>query len=560
MQPYLGMGVLHVEQAVDATLYVVLAAAAGVGIVRGLRGDERRLVVTTFALAAVAFAVRLVLAEPTFLHANHRGEALVNEILLFPDPVRSLGMYGQASFLFLGAASRLFGPRFETIAITNQAVSAATLGLVGLLAARWTGRRWCAPLAVVMGTLQVPLVRVAASEDAHNLAVLWGITAFFAMDVYAARKDRVALVAATAAACLMVGTRQTAYVWAPAVFAMAAARAGWSLFRRGELWIAGFAVLAALVARLAETISVEAEQVLMPLTMATQPALIAGLVLHHPLFDLSRYALVLLPLELWGLWGFGPLRRGYALLLLATFLITLPFGFPLPGVELSFRLPVMMLALVAAASGAERLLHVRYAGPLAIGAAALSPIALRGWSSLREPGPLLREYRFVRDEVHGLPEDMVLADLRIGGEAPGYRASHFRFPQGRGLRRIDVRSLRDEDTRRGTVFFLAGVQCRAYSVAELATVPQDVTDFGVLPDFFLAPVQRRVYRGVHAPSTLRPECARILAHAEPFGPSLRITPRDENPFILYGDAPITVQMYRLTGPPDPAPVQEAPRE
>ena len=75
------------------------------------------------------------------------------------------------------------------------------------------------------------MVRVAASEDAHNLAVLLGLTGIFGLDVYATERRRAPLVAGVAALLLMLDTRQTLYVFAPAAFLLAWARGGRPLRR-----------------------------------------------------------------------------------------------------------------------------------------------------------------------------------------------------------------------------------------------------------------------------------------------------------------------------------------
>ncbi len=552
----------RIEQAVDLLLLLALAVAGLVALrreaKRGTLRANRTVIAATAGAALLALGVRLAVCAPTFLLPNCHGGTFVNETFLFPEPVTGLGSVGQASFLVLGAVARLFGRRFEVVVAANQVVGVLVLSCAGWLAARWTSRPWCAPLAVLLGALQPALARVAASEDPHNLAVLWGLLAFVAFDVYASSFDRLALVAATAADGLMVATHQTLYPWAPAIFAVAVARGGRAAARRPGLGIAAAAVAAVLVARLVIG-RIEPIELMMFPVVFFRPSVLATLVIHHPLFDMARYALLLLPLEVYGAVGLGRVRRPYLALAAFTFLMTLPFGFPEPGMELSLRLPMTALALVSAAAGAERLFRTRWLGAGATAFAALSPAALSGFAVLRSVSPQLDEYRFVRDQVRGLPSMLALVELPTREPAPGCRVSDAMFPEARAVYRFDPAKLTAADVQSQPYYFLAGLRCRAYSVAELAGVSGRNVGFAEIQGLLSAPIEGHTYRDVRPPPYLRPECRALLAHAEPFGPSLVIEkPVSENPFLLYADAPpVTVQMVRLTAPPDAAP---APRD
>src|SRR5581483_2969478 len=200
-------------------------------------------------------------------------------------------------FIVLGALARLFGRSFTTVVVVNQVVAVIGLGFAGWAAARWTGRRECAPLVVLLGALAPALARVAGSEDAHNLAVAFGCVALVAMDVYAVERERAALIVAAAAAALAVSTRQSMYLWAPGVFALGLWRGGWALLGRAEFLAAGALVAFTLGVRVTSTLESEPSAVTLIFPMFSSPHLLAALIRHHPLFDVGRFAALLLPLS-----------------------------------------------------------------------------------------------------------------------------------------------------------------------------------------------------------------------------------------------------------------------
>ena len=551
----------HTEQWADGVLLAAFVVATLIALARGWRAGawraQKRVILATIALSIGTLVVRLALCAPTFLHANFRGLRIVDQIIGFPHANENLENYGQLAFLVLGLIAKVFGPSLRTIATTNVVCGVATLALAGWCAARWTGRAWCAPLVVLVGALQPALIRVASSEDVHGLAVLFGWVSLVAIDVYATARDRAALATGVLAAVLMVFTRQTLYVWALAVVGMAIARSGWAILRRNEFRVGTVVILAAVAFRVVTTLRDEPVQIVLPAIMFTSGGMLVDLVRFHPIFDVTRFALLLLPLEILGVVAIvrsSPVWRGYLVFLFAVFVITLPFGFPGPGVECSFRLPVMSLALVAAAAGAERLVRAGWASRALLLAAVLSPIALPTWAMLRERSAPLQEYEYILAAARLLPERAVWVDIRAHEPMPGYRIpNHALHVEGRRVWRFAVNEIRPED-RAGPMFFLAGVQCRGRSVAELSGFDFTHATLAELAEFFRAPVAHRVFRDVVAESTIRAECEALLERAEPVGPPLLIEhPISENPFVLYGDAPIVVQLMRIPPSEPPSP-------
>jgi hypothetical protein len=547
----LSSGVLRVEQLAAAALLLILAVSAGVVARRvaseGVFSRNAGIVRATLALALAVLALRLALFPPSFVHANLHGPTLVDDILGEPAVAGGRGRgFGQATFLVLGLVARIVGRTFETVARTNAVCGVASLVLAGLLAARWSGRAVCLPLALAVGALQPALARISCSEDAHGLAGFFGLLALVSADRYGERRDRAALVLAVASTCLMLDSRQTFYPWAFFVPTVIFARGGRAVAKQPEALAAGALIAGAMTLRLLETGTSEPAQVLiLPAALGSVRSL-AALLLHHPLLDIRRYALGSLPLEVLGIvtarrWlGW----RVYAVLLAATFLFTLPFGFPAVGVECSFRTPVLLLAVVAGAWGADRLWRAGpYLRAVFLAFAVAAPVVLPSWSALREPTPITREYLFVRDVARpALGAHFEIAELAPRDPMPSYRLASFEIDAPR----VDAASL-----ARGQVYFLRGLQCRARSGLELMGVTSKVEtlSFSQLRDMAVPAFEHARPAGASS-SEQRPECTRILEGAEPVGPTLTIDDApDEAPFVFYGDDPVPIQFYRLRPPP-----------
>ncbi|HZS38419.1 MAG TPA: hypothetical protein VFF06_16405, partial [Polyangia bacterium] len=335
-------------------------------------------------------------------------------------------------------------------------------------------------------------------------------------------------------------------------------RGGWALLGRAEFLAAGALVAFTLGVRVTSTLESEPSAVTLIFPMFSSPHLLAALIRHHPLFDVGRFAALLLPLSLAGGWSMARapgVGRGVLALVAGYLVLTLAMGFPEPGVELAFRLPVSTLGLILAAAGAERLWRLGWAarGGVAIAAVAV-PLLLPGARVLREVSPLTVEYEWVQHAARELPAKIRLLDVRLATGAPTYHLSSFAFADGQVAGRIDAgaTAITLGELEHAPIYFLAGVQCRAWSVIELAGVGEGgrpPTSLPLLRELYAAPLERRIFHDVRAPDTIRPECRRVLDHAVPAGPRGEIpAPLDENPFVLYGGAPISLGFVRLTSP------------
>jgi hypothetical protein len=537
-----------------------IAAACAVALVTAAARDpreSRRAAFVALAVFAGTLVVRLLLVRPSFLHANFHGVALVDAVLDFPRESSHRSTYGQFGFLALGAVAAIFGRTFEAVCAINQATAALTVVAIARLAGRYTGRGLASAVAVAVCVLHPALARVAASEDAHNLAVLVGCVALVAIDSYAASGARAWLVAATAALVLMINTRQTLYLFVPAAFVLAIARGGVALLRRPEVIASIAVVVAALAIRIAATASDPSEQVTLRAlaVVLSSPSMIVSLVRFHPLFDIARFGPIVPALLLVGLWRCFVARgvsRALAFAFALVFAVTLPFGLPTPGVEMSFRLPAIALgAIVAAVGGAWVLEKIgRVGSRVALVVVALVPLATPAWRAARAVSAETEEYRFVRDAAGALAHDIVLARLPVHEPMPSYSPPRSALAaRGVNASVVDTDRLGPRDFDKPVVF-VAGVQCFAWSLGETAGFDPHGPGFPspellrrLTPILFGRALESPL---LVAPRGMRPECTALLAGASPIGPRGEIAhPPQDVPFVLYREDPIPLQLYAL---------------
>ena len=527
------------------------------------RDEARR---TAFVVAFVvlgSFAVRALLVSPSFVHANFHAIALTDTILGFPEAVSHRQTYGQFGFFALGVIAAAFGRTFDTVCAANELFSALTVAVAGLIARRFTGSRVAAVVAVAIAATHPGLLRIAASEDVHTLALLLGFVGIWALDRHLIDGRRASLVAAASALVLMVNTRQTFYPYLPVVFCLALGRGGVALFRRPSLWVAGLVVLAASVLRVATSVGDGGDQTTfraLPILLTT-PAVLKELVRYHPALDVVRFGPVM-PALIWlGVWR-SLAGRGVTMALgisfLGLFVLTFPFGFGTPGVEFGFRMPMLGLSVLVAGVGGAWLAD-RFGARVPVGvvrpvtfalAAALAflPVVTPSWRSMREVSADLVEYRFLSTAAKALPAGAQVVVLRANDPMPAYKLSE------RTLRLAGVTSFVDSDRlaeadRGRPLFFLVGVQCWSYSLGELmGSDPKNPVAVGPTFEKYAPVTFGRVVDSplLEPPAGLRPECAALLTGATPFGPSTTIEqPLQDIPFVLYRHAPLEIRFYKL---------------
>jgi hypothetical protein len=309
-----------------ASAALVFAFAGGIQ-----RPDRRTLshpaVVGAGLLFLLSLVLRAVFVHPTLIHADVAAPELVDCILQFPRTCMNRGAsYGQYGFFAVGALTRLLGRDLNAVFHAMEIIGALDIVLLAVLAYRLSGSPYGALLAVAITGTNPIFMRVAASEDMHNMGLCLGLVAFIAMDVFAATRRTLALLAAVLALVLMVHTRQTFFLFAPCVFLLGLARGGWGLLTSARFWAAGLAVLAVLVPRALGSAGDDLAQQM--ISILTTPELLHDMLRYHPLFDVVRFgplpALTVAAL-VWTCFD-GRLARATLIVFASNFFVTYPCG------------------------------------------------------------------------------------------------------------------------------------------------------------------------------------------------------------------------------------------
>ncbi len=537
-----------------AAILIAATVSATRSALATLRPQSRLTALAAAGTIAAVLALRVALVTPSFIHANLHGAGLVDDILSFPAPAKYRATFGQFSFLALGAAAALLGRRFEVIVACNQVLGVGALALMGVAARRWTGRTSALFLVLALGALHPALLRVAASEDAHTLALLLAWTAVVALDKWAESRRAADLTLAVAALILVIHTRQTFYGWIPIPFALAIARDRTVLHDK-RFRVAAATAAAALAARMLATVFNSSEQIsfiMMPILLSSWRS-VGNMLRYHPLLDVARFGLFV-PLGLCAGFVFCMCRRGplrmLALATLGFLMFTLCFSTSTPGVEFSFRTPVTSLGLVVAGIGIDAFFAWTRLRPSLVALAccllALAPLATRGFAITRLRTTDFAEYAYVRALVPLLPKKIALVTIPWHEPMPSYR------PPRDLLRAAGVTANYIEPSqlslRHPPAYFIAGVACWAYALHERDDdkihgpfqIPR-----AMLAAIFEHIIARDIDARHAAPLTMRPECVRLLKGATLIAPPIEIMAVQDVPFATYGLDRIPIGIYRL---------------
>ena len=529
------------------------------------------------SLLLLALAVRLAV-PPAFVHSNFHGYGLVVSIDAFPEPAVTRAYFGQTSFVVLGALARLAEDPWRAVVVANVVAAVIGLGLLGWLAAR-AGGPVAGAAVLALGLLHPGLIRVAASEDAHNVGLLFGALALVGADA-ARRAERPAwpLLGLTAAACVLaVYGRHTFHIWPVVTLALLlpAGRIRHLLRSRSFLVVLGLAAVACLP-RLAELM-------VHPKDSASYRALalFSGLwtdgrfLLRHPFLRLDESAL-LTPLALLGLisgWHGAAARTVRVLAVAVAVLVVMTLGFsvhPSYNEEYAFRLPLLGLWLVLAGVGAAnavRWLRARHlsrvtgAWGAAAGVAVLAASPGAGLARiLADPDPQQQEVTLVQLHARRLGPGCTAFYPRTAGPYPvsGYRIPMFAFEVA-GWRASDT--LPDEPPPGSYVF--QGLGCFAWSLFEIGrftSISALLDALEALPAGALADLSADLWDdpaavaarfGWPPPDGMRPECRRAAERGGTFIPfgEVRVA-RQQLPHVFFTRRRVPVGVWKL---PDPAP-------
>jgi len=535
-----------------ATAALALAFAGGVPF-----PDRRTLthpaILATGALFLVSLFARAMFVQPTLVHADVAAPELVDCVLQFPLPCTSRGAsYGQYGFWTVGALSHLLGRDLTAVFRVMAIVGALNVALLAVLAYRLSGSPYGALIAVAITGTHPIFMRVAASEEMHNVGLLLGLLAFIAMDVFAVTRRTLALVAAVLALGLMMNTRQTFHVFVPCVFLLGLARGGRGLLRSRAYWAAGVIVLAVLLSRVLGNSSGSLADKMMGIL--GEPALVPTILRHHPLFDFSRFGL--LPLLTMAAIGWacvaGGIARAVAVVFAANFIVTYPCGMSSPGVEFAQRIGVHAIGMVLVALAGAAILETLVAKPrrtavgiaTAIALAAMPPF-LPGWRSLNVLTPIHREYLAVQAAAAELPGEFTQVVLPTS-DSGSYGGSRYAGLLARMGKRVEAVLSEDLLGKPRPWIFLENIECWTYSFHELTGVGPEASKHHRFAHRWDYVIFGRQPSPLRPPAEARIQCRPFLRHSRPIGPGHVIAdPADDPPFLFYGTNAVPIRFHEL---------------
>jgi hypothetical protein len=525
---------------------------------------------TIFALGALI--LRTTLVKPAFVHHDFRGPQILHGILTFPSPPleHAFGAtHGPGNFIVLGLVSYVTGKSAIGVMTANAIVSAIATLPVAFAASTVSGRPTAGLYAAAIWATSPLVARLALSEDAHIVGMLFAACALVLAHHAGRTGDRRTTIAAVAACLFAVWTRQTYYAWAPLVAGVLVQSA--RTVDRGKehrpssrtATLAAAVIVALTFARAAGTaVGSDGREYLLAVSLAFEdPAIPAGWLLDHPFVNLAEHSFMV---TLFGAIGLYAIARtpGVRVTFVASFIVLLvltgPAALPGPGIRYSFRFPHYTLAIIAAGIGVAffearicawwtarhraRRLHaaaVNTRRVLIAGTVALAGAAGTATASNRAPNAELVEYLYLERALEQLPRSAALVEHDDHGPA-----SHLlpMLAHRAGVRVVSLdglESARAEGTAPLLVF--DGLGCHARSTFEL--LHADTAPAGQLPRddevrrLYRAVVDRRLGYGigsVQRPIGPRTSCARLFAQSVPRshpGPVVRLA--DHPPMEIY---------------------------
>ncbi len=508
-------------------------------------------------LFVVSVVVRAVSVQPTLVHADVVAPELVDCVLESPRVCTTRGgSYGQYGFLFLGALTRPFGNDLNAVFRVMAIVGALNVALLAVLAHRLSGSPYGALLAVAVTGTNPVFMRVAGSEDMHNVGLLLALVALVAMDVFAVARRTAPLVAAVLVLCLLIHTRQTFYVVVPCAFLLGLARGGLDLLKSARFWGAGLVVVAVLATRIAASAEAGglAQQML---GIFAEPVLLPTILRYHALLDVARFGplpVLTVAAVIWACCD-GWVARATAVAFALNFVATYPCGMPSPGVEFAQRLSVVAFGALLVAIAGVAVLESRVpqrsraaAGLCAAAVLTVLPPFFPGWRVLGIRTPIHQEYLAVESAAADLPQAFTLVKLPTA-EATVHGYSRYAGLLARLGKDVHVVPSSDLMAAPPPWVFLEDIECWTYAFRELTGATDDRPVGEVRWDKVLF---GRLPSPLRPPDGPRPECRPFQREGTPIGPRGAIRdPADDPPFLFYAGGVVPIQFYELrTTPPD----------
>lgn len=569
-----------------------IASIAAIAASSRRAGADRRAAWSELGVAAIAAAMLAYLAlvvEPAFVHPEFYGPELITDILRFPAAEPAHREYGAGSFALLHALSGVFGRSVEAVIRANTIFAAACTIPIATLATRWSGRSSAGVYAALAWASSGLAARVGASEDVHVAVTFVALSTALALDVAATTGSRAALVAAVAGGQLLAVSRQSYFGWIPMLLVLWVERSRPAA--PGAVGCSPWLRRAGLLAMASAPLTVgcvllfrdydKAQIILMAtLLLLRHPSEVWSCIVAHPVLDARRLS-VLLPLltALGAAWILrrSPARWSWLAGAAISAFVSAPTNWPSPGNRWAFRLPVYVLAIIAAGIGAacaeeragrrmaprRRGVLVGSIGAAIVGCGLLAPAGREG----RVPHPEIQNYVFLRDTVERLR-----GAAPIGLVLPPEDAKP-RNAAAALAQLLTIPTARAREALEGPLdpgvhwYFYRDLACFAWSVPELI-LPAGVgeaemnrwlleDDERLLTMLFRSEGGFGFDRIVHRDWGEHPHCAQMAARSEPAGmsgPLLR--PWQDPPQIVYLVPSVTPELRRWVdrrGSGDPAP-------
>ena len=520
----------------------------------------------------VAFIVRAWL-PPDFIHANLHGYDLLEDVLRFPAPGGYRPTQGQGVPAVAGLLCWLTGGGWRTFTLINSLANVGTVATTAILARR-LGGDWAARFVLAMGATFPLLVRVAASEDGHNLACLFASIGLVLAD--SARTETTPrlgrLVAVGSSLILAVESRQSLLPWCVVILAVVAQRPVGVWLRRPAVWSAMALSTLALVPKVSFLLA-DGSDVRQALLLVQSVVLVISPVTwtHHSLF-LPETALFLWGGAVLGAWRAWRARDRLGLTLAIAiqfwFLGTIAMSWhPSAGVE-AFRLPLLVLLLPLSGSGMAGLLesagrrwalNARRVGLLGLSVMVIvtaSPIGLLvAMAKTREPQT--QEYEVISTHASSLPHDATI----LVSPMPSDGAMHYVPPYsafGRDYKHVETWP-GHPGLSSGPRYFYQGLDCFLHPLTTLlgTDVQRLIARIKALDLTQLLDLHRLIWDdpagaialwGGNIPKGMRPECAAIIAEVrgavfEPWG-EVHVS-RHELPHWFAAQMVIPIGVWRL---------------
>jgi len=498
-------------------------------------------------LTVLALALRVAYPHAV-MHAELFGPRLLSLYFGFPEVSAYRESYGQVSFFVLGALSHL-ARSVSTITLSNAVFSALTVPVAAQLVRRWTRQPAAALATAAFLAVHPAFLRVGTSEDAHVLSVLLFAGALLAFDQALDEPvDGTRLAIGTLLLALMAWSRQSLVPLVFVPYLALVERRGWRALARPAVVASIVTVGSAALAQVLRNALHEHNHFVyyMLSSLAMVPS--RFLAEPHPLVDWAISPLpvpLLLAIGLWCARRTSAVWVAPALGLLVVSILSAPMAVFGPGVQLTFRLPVLFLAVLLAGVGAGatwQALEPRGRG-LRLGLTAAAGVLLVACAGvgawrLARPDPQTQELDFLEEALPLLPPHTTIVapfgpDLFGPDDNPDPRPS-WNFPHFllKTETACDVKSLADylaaPPPETGAVVFYRGLACHALSLSEgnpafRAAMAQVTTtgDPAALPGLFTAMFDVGSVEAQPDPSlvrTLRSPCYEGLAAGPPLGP------------------------------------------